>query len=97
MPRRTTACASRSTTTTVRTARSTTSAWDYDREDGEALWHGLAGGRLSTLATDEYTTSFAVKMAGRVVVEDGRLLGTPRDGRFVVRKLDPEVLSRPVF
>jgi dihydropyrimidinase len=34
------------------------------REDGEALWAGLADGRLSTLATDEYTTSFAVKMAG---------------------------------
>jgi dihydropyrimidinase len=30
----------------------------------EALWRGLADGALSTLATDEYTTSFAVKMAG---------------------------------
>ena len=52
---------------------------DYARPDGakfhigmglkppghqEALWEGLADGRLSTLATDEYTTSFAVKMAG---------------------------------
>ena len=34
------------------------------REDGEALWEGLCDGRLSTLATDEYTTSYAVKMAG---------------------------------
>ena len=34
------------------------------REDCEALWGGLADGRLSTLATDEYTTSYAVKMAG---------------------------------
>jgi dihydropyrimidinase len=34
------------------------------REDGEALWAGLRDGRLSTLATDEYTTSYAVKMAG---------------------------------
>jgi dihydropyrimidinase len=34
------------------------------REDCEALWHGLRDGRLSTLATDEYTTSYAVKMAG---------------------------------
>jgi dihydropyrimidinase len=34
------------------------------REDGEALWEGLRDGRLSTLATDEYTTSYAVKMAG---------------------------------
>jgi dihydropyrimidinase len=52
---------------------------DYARPDGakyhigmglkpsghqEALWEGLADGRLSTLATDEYTTSYAVKMAG---------------------------------
>ena len=52
---------------------------DYARPDGakyhigmglkppghqEALWEALADGRLSTLATDEYTTSFAVKMAG---------------------------------
>jgi dihydropyrimidinase len=28
------------------------------------LWRGLADGRLSVLATDEYTTSYAVKMAG---------------------------------
>jgi dihydropyrimidinase len=34
------------------------------REDGDALWRGLGDGRLSTLATDEYTTSYAVKMAG---------------------------------
>jgi dihydropyrimidinase len=30
----------------------------------EALWEALAGGELSTVATDEYTTSYAVKMAG---------------------------------
>jgi dihydropyrimidinase len=34
------------------------------RAEGEALWEGLRDGRLSTLATDEYTTSYAVKMAG---------------------------------
>lgn len=28
------------------------------------LWEGLADGRLATIATDEYTTSYAVKMAG---------------------------------
>jgi dihydropyrimidinase len=52
---------------------------DYARADGAkyhigmglkppehppALWEGLADGRLSTIATDEYTTSYAVKMAG---------------------------------
>jgi dihydropyrimidinase len=30
----------------------------------EPLWAALADGTLSTLATDEYTTSYAVKMAG---------------------------------
>jgi hypothetical protein len=34
------------------------------RDDCDALWEGLGDGRLSTLATDEYTTSYAVKMAG---------------------------------
>jgi len=35
------------------------------KEDCAALWAGLAdGGALTTLATDEYTTSFEVKMAG---------------------------------
>jgi dihydropyrimidinase len=52
---------------------------DYARPDGSkyhigmglkppehqpALWDGLADGRLSTIATDEYTTSYTVKMAG---------------------------------
>jgi dihydropyrimidinase len=34
------------------------------KDDCAALWEGLVDGRLSTLATDEYTTSYAVKMAG---------------------------------
>ncbi|HSK15668.1 MAG TPA: amidohydrolase family protein [Gaiellaceae bacterium] len=168
----------------------------------EPLWEGLADGRLSTLATDEYTTSFAVKMAGatiqttpgghvgvetrgtigysegvaagrmplerfvevfstsparlmglyprkgviapgsdadlvlwdpdaertialddlhhdsdyspwegwdvrgwpvttvlrgKVVVEDGRLLGTPADGRWLPRRIDPELLAGPAL
>jgi dihydropyrimidinase len=33
----------------------------------EPLWAGLADGRLSVLATDEYTTSYAVKMAGTTI------------------------------
>jgi dihydropyrimidinase len=55
------------------------STQDYSKPDGTkyhigmglkppehqpALWEGLADGRLSTIATDEYTTSYAVKMAG---------------------------------
>jgi dihydropyrimidinase len=34
------------------------------RTDGEALWEGLRDGNVSTLATDEYTTPYATKMAG---------------------------------
>lgn len=33
----------------------------------ESLWAGLADGRLSVLATDEYTTSLAVKLAGTTI------------------------------
>ena len=34
-------------------------------------------------------------LLGRVVVEGGRLLGSPADGRFVTRRVDPRLLSRP--
>jgi dihydropyrimidinase len=35
-------------------------------------------------------------LRGRVIVEAGRLLGTPADGRLVPRKADPTALNRPV-
>ena len=35
-------------------------------------------------------------LRGRVVVEDGRLLGSTGDGRLVPRTISPEVLRRPV-
>ena len=61
----TTACASRSTTTPKPDgAKYHIGMGLRPREDCDALWRGLADGRLSTLATDEYTTSYAVKMAG---------------------------------
>jgi dihydropyrimidinase len=34
------------------------------KQANQALWEGLADGSLSTLATDEYTTSYKVKMSG---------------------------------
>jgi dihydropyrimidinase len=55
---------------------------DYQRSDGskyqtypalktemdrQALWEGLARGTLSTVATDEYTTSYQVKTQGRTI------------------------------
>jgi len=36
-------------------------------DDRAALWEGLASGPISTVATDEYTTSRAVKVGGRTV------------------------------
>jgi dihydropyrimidinase len=36
-------------------------------------------------------------LRGSVVVEDGTLNAEPGFGRFVPRKLDPEVLTRPLF
>lgn len=35
-------------------------------------------------------------LRGKVVVEQGRLLGDTSDGRLVARRIDPAVLSRPV-
>ena len=34
-------------------------------------------------------------LRGKVVVENGRLLGSPSDGKLVPRKISPEVLRRP--
>jgi hypothetical protein len=34
-------------------------------------------------------------LRGKVVVENGRLLGDTRDGKLVRRKIAPEVLRRP--
>jgi dihydropyrimidinase len=36
-------------------------------EDQQALWHGLVHDGLSTLATDEYPTSLALKLKGRQI------------------------------
>jgi dihydropyrimidinase len=35
-------------------------------------------------------------LRGRVVVDEGRLLGTPADGRWLKRRLDPEIAAGPV-
>jgi dihydropyrimidinase len=34
-------------------------------------------------------------LRGKVIAQDGKLLGDPRDGRLVPRKVDPAVLKRP--
>ncbi len=35
-------------------------------------------------------------LRGKVMVENGKLLGTPADGRLLSRKVSPEVVTRPV-
>lgn len=35
-------------------------------------------------------------LRGKVIVEDGRLLGSPADGQWLPRRVAPEVLARPV-
>ena len=35
-------------------------------------------------------------LRGKVIVDHGRLLGSPADGRLLTRKIDPAVLQRPV-
>ena len=34
-------------------------------------------------------------LRGKVIVEDGKLLGSPRDGRWLSRKVAPEILAGP--
>ena len=38
-----------------------------------------------------------VILRGKVMVDNGRLLGTPTDGQLIPRKIDPGVLRRPAF
>src|SRR2546421_1379007 len=51
-------------------------------EDQEALWSGLLGDGLSTLATDEYPTSLALKLKGKTIedVTGGNLGAEARMG-----------------
>jgi dihydropyrimidinase len=36
-------------------------------------------------------------LRGRVIVDQGQLIGRPGDGQFVARRIDPEVLARPAL
>jgi hypothetical protein len=36
-------------------------------------------------------------LRGRIVVEDGQLHAEQGDGRFIPRKIDRDVLERPLF
>jgi dihydropyrimidinase len=38
-----------------------------------------------------------VLLRGKVMVDNGQLLGSPDDGQLIPRKIDPRVLRRPAF
>ena len=38
-----------------------------------------------------------VMLRGKVMVDQGKLLGQPTDGQLIPRKIDPAVLRRPAF
>ena len=58
----------------------------------EAAFRTAARGRLARLGL-----ATATVLRGRVVVEVRRLHAGPGSGRSVPRKLDPDVLARPLF
>jgi len=38
-----------------------------------------------------------VMLRGKLMVDQGKLLGQPSDGQLIPRKIDPAVLRRPAF
>jgi hypothetical protein len=39
----------------------------------------------------------ATVLRGKVVVEDGKLFGSPDDGRWLPRRLDPAIVAGPAL
>ncbi len=66
--------------------RKTLTLDDLHADSDYSIWEGFAcqGYPVMTI------------LRGKVIVEDGRLLGHSADGRWLRRKISPDVLSRPV-
>ena len=66
--------------------RKTIALSDLHADSDYSIWEGrqVRGWPVTTIAR------------GSVIVEDGKLMGSPRDGQFVKRKMASNVLSRPV-
>jgi dihydropyrimidinase len=66
--------------------RKTISLADLHADADYSIWDGFAcqGYPVMTI------------LRGKVIVEDGRLLGSSTDGRWLKRKVGPDVLARPV-
>ena len=65
--------------------RKTIALSDLHADSDYSIWEGreVQGWPVTTI------------LRGTVIVEDGTLLGSPKDGRFVKRKISSSVLSRP--
>jgi dihydropyrimidinase len=59
---------------------------DFHADSDYSIWEGweFEGYPVTTI------------LRGKVIVEDGELLGSPGDGAFVERSIDTEALARPV-
>jgi dihydropyrimidinase len=66
--------------------RKTISLTDLHADSDYSIWEGFAcqGYPVMTI------------LRGKVIVEDGRVLGSVTDGRWLKRKVAPDVLARPV-
>jgi dihydropyrimidinase len=66
--------------------RKTISLADLHADSDYSIWEGFAcqGYPVMTI------------LRGKVIVEDGRLLGSSTDGRWLQRRVSPDVLARPV-
>jgi dihydropyrimidinase len=66
--------------------RKTLTLDDLHADSDYSIWEGFAcqGYPVMTI------------LRGRVIVEDGKLLGSSSDGRWLKRKVSPDVLARPV-
>ena len=38
-----------------------------------------------------------VLLRGKIMVDDGKLMGMPTDGQLINRKIEPSILQRPAF
>jgi dihydropyrimidinase len=65
--------------------RKTIALSDLHADSDYSIWEGwqVQGWPVTTI------------IRGSVVVEEGKLVGSPEHGRFLKRKISPEVLARP--
>ena len=71
---------------------------DRQRSSGRCAWPTCTCGTIAPgRAGGSRAGRTTVIVRGRVMVANGQLLGSPRDGQLIPRKIDPRVLRRPAF